>query len=183
MSRIDYARLVRKGERPIALAHGPEGGLSVRTALPNSDTACVGGFVGYGIEFDRFGLRLRAGSCGSGLQSETLEGDVLAHDVELGLHHAWDVWPALTLEATLGPGLSLFHQSFETRGSAPARSALAPFVALGLGVQVDLSHGFYSGLGAAAQTHFLRLVEPGEQSGTLTVGFALRTTLALGKQF
>jgi hypothetical protein len=41
-SRVDYARLVRKGGRASGVAHGPELGASVRSTLPNADHPCVG---------------------------------------------------------------------------------------------------------------------------------------------
>jgi hypothetical protein len=154
----------------------------VRSALPNSDTACVGAFVGYGVELSDFGVGARFSSCMSELNNVGLDAQVLAHDVELSLRHAWDRAP-FALDAAIGSGLSLFDQSFETRGSAPRRTAVAPFVALGLGAQLDLSHGFYSSLGLAGETHFLRITQREEPDGALTVGFALRATLAAGKHF
>jgi hypothetical protein len=156
--------------------------MSVRSPLPNADTACFGAFVGYGFELSSFGVRARYGSCASELHNDVLSGVVLAHDLELGFHHAWDL-SLFSLEAAIGPGVSLFHQHFETRGSAPSRLAAAPFVGLGLGAQVDLSHGIYSSLNVAGQTHFLRLIDSERPAGRLTVGFALRTTIAFGKHF
>jgi hypothetical protein len=182
LDRIDYARLVRKGARPSRFAHGPEAGFSVRSALPNADTACLGAFAGYSLELGSFGVRARYNACTSELHNAALEGHVLAHDLELGLHHAWDV-SSLTLEAAFGSGVSIFDQTFETRGTAPSRTAVSPFVDLELGAQVDLSHGLYSSLGIAGQTHFLRLLDPAKPDGRLTVGFAVRAMLAAGKHF
>jgi hypothetical protein len=182
LSRIDYARLVRKGARPSRFAHGPETGVSMRSALPNADSACFGAFVGYAVELTGFGVSARFNSCASELHNGTLLGTVLAHDLELGFHHAWDI-SLLTLRASLGPGLSLFDQRFQTRGSAPPRIAAAPFIGLGLDAQLDLSHGWYTSLGAAGQTHFLRMVDPNKPDGRLAIAFALRTTLAFGKHF
>lgn len=183
LNRIDYARLVRKGgARTRAFAHGPEAGASLRSALPNADTACIGAFVGYALELSSFGVRARYGSCLSELHNGPLSATVIAHDLELGFHHAWDV-SAFTLEAAIGPGLTLFDQRFDTRGSAPARNAAAPFVALGLAAQLDLSHGFYGALNLAGQTHFLRMLDRERPGGRLTIGFALRTSLGFGKRF
>jgi hypothetical protein len=182
LSRIDYARLVRKGGRESRFAHGPETGLSVRSALPNTDVACFGAFVGYTFELNSFGVSARFNSCASELHNGELLGRIIAHDLEIGFHHAWDI-SLLTLKASLGPGISLFDQRFQTRGSAPPRVATAPFVGLGLDAQVDLSYGWYSSLGAAGQTHFMRMVDLDKPDGRLVIGFALRTTLAFGKHF
>lgn len=182
LNRIDYARLVRKGGRSSPFAHGPEAGVSVRSALPNADTACLGGFVGYGVELSSFGVRARYNSCRSELHSESLSARVLAQDLDLSFHHTWDL-SRFSVQAAIGPGVSVFNQSFQTRGSAPHRNAVAPFVALELGGQVALSHGLYTALNLAGQTHFLRLIDREQSDGRLTLGFALRTTLACGKQF
>ena len=118
MERIDYARLVRKGARASNLAHGPEGGMSVRSPLPNSDTACLGAFVGYAVDLSHFGARARFSTCATQLSNRVLRANILAHDLQLDLYHAWDVSLA-TLEISVGSGLSLFDQHFETRGVAP----------------------------------------------------------------
>jgi hypothetical protein len=156
--------------------------MSVRSPLPNADTACFGAFVGYALELSSFGVRARFSSCASELVTAGLQARVLAHDLELGFHHAWDL-SLVSLEASIGPGLSLFDQRFETRGAAPPRTATAPFVALGLAAELDLSRGFYSSLNVSGQTHFMRMLDRMHPDGRLTVAFAVRTTLAFGKHF
>jgi hypothetical protein len=182
LNRVEYARLVRKGARESNVSHGPEAGLSVRSALPNAGAACLGGFVGYSLDLSGFGARARLNTCASELQNAVLQAHVLASDLELSAYHAWDV-SLLTLEAAIGSGLSVFDQRFETRGVAPQRLALAPFVGLGLSLQLNVPYGLYTGLSFDGQTHFLHLVEPGSAHGRLTVGFALRSSLVFGKHF
>ena len=182
MSRIDYARLVRKGGDGKTSTHGPEVGASVRSALANSSKPCVGALVGYGLELSSFGVSGRIGTCFSELQAAGPQASVRAHDAALRLHYAWDL-PAVTLLTGFGAGLSIFDQRFETRGSAPTRVSVAPFVALGLGARLGLSRGWYLGLDADGQTHFLRIIDPAEPTDPLVVGFAVRTSALVGKQF
>ena len=182
MNRVEYARLVRKGARESRFSHGPEGGLSVRSPLPNAGTACLGAFVGYSLDLSGFGARARATTCMSESQNAALSARVLANDLEISAYHAWDV-SLFTFEAAIGSGLSLFEQHFETRGIAPARLSLAPFVGIGVAAQLNFPHGLYTGLSLDGQTHFLRLIDPNTDYGRLTVGFALRSSLAFGKHF
>ncbi|HEY8947116.1 MAG TPA: hypothetical protein VIM73_22885 [Polyangiaceae bacterium] len=68
-----YARLVRKGGRASAVAHGPELGAAFRTALPNADGACWGGLVGYRLDLERVSLLARASFCTSSFENRVLE--------------------------------------------------------------------------------------------------------------
>jgi hypothetical protein len=182
MSRIEYARLVRKGARDPQLAHGPEVGVSQRSPLPNSPASCFGGFVGYSMDFNGFGARIRAAVCASEFQNASLRVHEVANDIELGVYHAWDI-SRLTLAAAIGSGLSAFDQRFDTRGFAPARLSLAPFVELGASAQLSWPHGLYTGLNVDGQTHFLHVIDPNTRRAPLRVGFALRTSLMFGKHF
>jgi hypothetical protein len=83
----------------------------------------------------------------------------------------------------LGAGASLFDQRFETRGVAPSRLSAAPFIAPGIGVQLDLSRGFYAALHVWAETHFLSTIDGAAQRARLGVAFAARSGLAVGKYF
>lgn len=105
-----------------------------------------------------------------------------ASDLALQLYHAWDIsW--LTLELGLGAGLSLFHQSFTTRGLAPSQLAVAPLVNLGVAVEAALSGGYYTRLGVSAETHFLPMSDRAQQSSRLEAGFGVGSSLGIGKRF
>jgi hypothetical protein len=182
MQRIEYARLVRKGGRESRFSHGPETGLSVRTPLPNAGNACIGGFVGYGVSFAELGLRMRASGCTSGFENAMLSATTNAFDAEARVVRVWDV-PWLSFDVGLGAGASLFIQHFETRGQAPTRNTLAPFLVVGAGVALDLRRGWYGGLDLAGETHFLRLQSLPQLGAHTQAAFALRTSLMFGKQF
>ena len=180
LERIDYARLTRKGS-DAPLAHGALAGLLVRSPLPNSSTACLGGFVAYQVDADRFGLRARLASCAGALETSALDAEVRAYDLALHAYHAWDL-SLLTLELGLGAGLSLFDQRFDTRGEAPPRRSLAPFTSLALGGELALRRGFYASAQVHGETHFMR-IRGRTPSARLEVGFAVRPTLGIGKRF
>ena len=181
MERIDYVRLVRKGGRASQLAHGPLIGASLRTALPNAERACLGPTLGYSVDVSHFGARAKLGTCWSALDNAVVQTRVAAYDVELQLYHAWELG-RVSLEVGLGLGVSLFQQRFETRGSAPARLSAVPFIAPGLGAQVNVSSGYYLDLHLGAETHFLRLQDRNARSG-LDAAFAVRTSVGVGKYF
>ncbi len=83
----------------------------------------------------------------------------------------------------LGGGAALFTQRFETRGLAPDRTTLAPFISVLAALGYDLGGGFHVDLDLAAETHFLRVQERASAAPSAVVGFALRPSLIFGKRF
>lgn len=183
LASVDYAKLVRRGgsaER--AHAHGPVLGVSVRSRLPNASAPCLGPFVGYALELQRLGIGAQVSMCDSALNNAVLSADVRGYSAELRLYHSWELWK-LSWGLGLHAGVTLFTQDFETRGRALPRASFAPFFAPGLATQLDLSDGFYAALQLSAETHFLELSDSRNAGSTMTVSFAVRTGLSLGKYF
>jgi len=181
LERIEYARLVRKGVYGPSLTHGPEVGARLRSALPNTDAPCFGAFIGYGIDFEDVGGRVRLSGCTSGFDNGYVEATTNAYDVELRVHHAWDIaW--LSVDLGLGGGATLFTQRFSSAGSAPDRTSFAPFLALGTAASWELGLGLYGTLDLTAETHFLSVQQPGSDRDT-RASFALRSSFGLGKRF
>ncbi len=143
MTRIEYARLGRKGRSAARVAQGLEARARVRSVLPNAATACIGGFMGYGLDWTHFGLRARASACTSQLDNAALHAVTNAYELELHLQHRWDL-SRVSFELGQGGGASLFTQRFETAGRAADRDGLAPFLALGPGAGIDLSGSLYT---------------------------------------
>jgi hypothetical protein len=77
----------------------------------------------------------------------------------------------------------VFDQRFDTRGQAPARTSVAPFVSVGLGSALDIASGFHTGIDLAAETHFMRTQASAQQEPELQVSFGLRASLLVGKRF
>jgi hypothetical protein len=182
MTRIQYARLVRKGQHDSGFAQALELGGRLRTRLPNANTLCVGGFLGYGLDFADFGARLRLGLCTSSFEQGELRATTNAYDAEARVYRAWDL-SAMFVELGLGAGVSLFTQRFRGVAEAPPRNSLAPFLMLTASAGLDLPHGFYASLDLAGETHFLRLQRTDISEVEAMISFALRTSLAVGKHF
>ena len=182
LSRIEYAKLVRKGRSERLVAHGLEAGVRGRSVLPGSDVPCGGGFLGYAVDFAQLGARVRLDLCKTGFENGQLSADVYAYDLDFRLYHVWDV-SAFFVELGLGGGASVWSQRFVTRDVAPARDAVAPFVSVGAATGVDFTSGFYASLDAAGETHFLQVQPSTREPGALAIGFALRATLAVGRRF
>ena len=179
LKRIEYAKLVRKGQSRAAVAQALELGGRLRSVLPNGDRACAGVYFGYGLDFEQFGGRVRLSACTSGFANPSLRATTNAYDLDARVHRAWDLdrW---SFELGLGGGASLFRQHFAVRGEAPVRNSLVPFLLLGATASLELQSGLYASLDASAETHFLRVQrEEVEHS----VSFAVRMSAGIGKRF
>jgi hypothetical protein len=179
LTHIEYARLVRKGGHGQKIAHGLELGGRVRTALPNAETPCFGGLLGYRVDRERVSLGARAGYCESRFTSRTLEARVRELDLVLRMGHAWDV-RALTLELGAGAGAALFWQTFEGQGRAPARTTLTGHASAFAAASYVIGRGLYAGLDLEGQLYVLRLRERHDE---LRAAFSARAALVVGKQF
>lgn len=183
LQRVDYARLVRKGHGAPPWSQALELGARVRGAMDNAQTLCAGAFVGYAVDTAHLGARARLSACTSGFDNLQVSATTRAYDLDLRVYHAWDL-SLLTLELGLGGGLTLFTQDFDSRGLAPSRQTLTPFVALGGGALWDLSwQGMYTGLDLSAETHFMRLRQDALSPTKHTAQFALRGSWSVGRHF
>ncbi|HKP58329.1 MAG TPA: caspase family protein [Polyangiales bacterium] len=179
LNRIEYAKLVRKGKGVAQVAQALEVGGRVRSALPNADHPCVGGYLGYGLDFAQFGARARLSMCMSGFSNMDLQAHTNAYDLDARVHRAWDL-DLVSIELGLGGGASLFTQQFDLRGDAPQRYSLVPFLLLGATASIDIHRGLYASLDLSAETHFLPLLRDTVER---SVSFALRMSLGVGQRF
>jgi len=182
MKRVEYARLVRKGEGTRSFAHGAELGAAARTRVANAETLCVGAALGYRFELEQLGMLARLGACTSRMDNATLSATTNEYDLTLVAQHAWDL-PLLTLGLGLGGGAALVTQSFETRGVAPGRTGTTPLLVVAGNASVDIGSGFYTSADLRGETHFIRLQRTSTSEPELDVSFAARATLGLGHYF
>ncbi len=181
LDRVEYARLVRKGEGHATTAQAIEVGGRVRSVLPNAETVCIGGFLGYAIDFQRLGLRARVGACTSSSDGNTVDSTVNAYDMDVRVYHAWDM-ASLTLELGLGVGGSVFTQTFATRGAAPSRTTFVPFLAIGGATWLAIGGAYYAGIDVSTETHVMP-IEDSNGNAETKAAIALRTSLSLGRHF
>jgi len=182
LTRIQYARLVRKGHGYRSVAQALELGAQLRTPLPNASTLGIGGFMGYSLDFTDFGARVRLGLCSASFQQGRLDATVNAYDLQARFYRAWDL-SAVFVELGMGAGASLFTQRFSGAADAPPRDSLSPFLVLGANVGVNVSRGMYASLDVAGETHFMSLRRTDLSDAKLVASFALRSSLAFGARF
>jgi hypothetical protein len=181
--RITHARLVRKGgQNAPGSSQGVELGARLRSALPNGDGVCPGPFVGYGIEWQRLGVRARLSACQTGYDNSHLEAQTRAVDADVRVTHAWD-FALVAVDIGVGGGAALFHQRFEGSVPVPSRTSLVPFLEVTGGAAVDLGAGYYLTADAAGETYFFELERSPEGTSERAVAFALRSTLGVGRRF
>lgn len=181
LDRVQYARLVRKGRADSFSANALEAGVRVRSALPNSETACLGLYVGYGIDFENLGMLARLSACTSSSDNASLETTTNAYDLDVRVYRAWDFAP-VSLALGLDVGASVFTQQFDTRGDADDRVSLLPFLAVSAATLLDVSAAYYLVLDVNAETHWMPL-DDHDGNPTTEAAFAVRTTLGLGRRF
>jgi hypothetical protein len=182
MKRVEYARLVRKGEGTRAFVNGAELGAAARTKLPNAETPCIGAVLGYRFELEQLGFLARLGACTSSAENSTLSATTNEYDLTLVAQHAWDL-PAVTLGLGLGGGAALVTQSFETRGVAPGRTGSSPMALIAGSASMEVGAGFYAASELRGETHFISLQRTSRTGPELEVAFAVRGSLALGHYF
>jgi len=179
--RVEYGRLVRKGEGIRRVAHGLEVGYQVRTPLYEGAFLCQGGFVGYVLELAALSIEPRLAFCRDTIDGVNIATTAYDADLELRLTHAWDIgrW---TLSLGGGGGLGLLYETFVIRGKAPDRASAAAQLAGEIGVGRDLARHLYWQCRAEG---LLFLFDRQDAEGRVTFGSALavRGSLGLGWHF
>lgn len=179
--RIEYARLVRKGDAHLHVAHGPQAGYVFHTALSNSQSLCQGAFAAYPFEFRELSIAPGVDYCRAGFTNTSLSAAVYELGVGVRASHAWDL-PFLTVDLGANAGAAILRQTFMTQGQAPDRSSAAFTLGAGLTLMRDLWQGFYVLGRADAQSYFYRQLQA---SGDMPVKPAsgARISMGLGKRW
>jgi hypothetical protein len=179
LSRIAYARLVRKGasdER--ASAHALQLGYRLRTPFWRDVEPCQGLFVGYALVLRNLTISPRLGACGSSFDNRHLHANANELDLALHLSHGWDLGPLHAALAVLGGGAYLWEH-FETRGRAPDRDALALEIGAGIGLEIALVGRLHALADAALVSYVFREQHGATRSlsaipvGLFSLGFGL----------
>lgn len=182
LKRVAYAKLVRKGARERAFAHGPELGLAVRSPLPNATTPCFGAVLGYRLDLENLSLTGRFSGCTSSFENEAVSARTNEYGFVLQATHTWD-WDSLSAYAGLGAGATLTRQAFETRGSAPPRVSLAPVGQVVLGTSLAIFERYYLGLEGDVEGHLLKFQSTSIAPTEYRPAAAVRGVLLGGVQF
>jgi uncharacterized caspase-like protein len=144
LSRVGYARLVRKGAGGRERADRVEVGYTIRTALWNGASPCQGAVAGWAADLPAFSFGVRGIACRGSATNPFLAAtdDQLAAEVRAV--HAWDVGK---YSLAVGPlaGASLLSERFATMGTAPARNSFAGIAGLTGAITIDVDRFYVTG--------------------------------------
>lgn len=182
LTRIDYARLVRKGDASDALVHGPQAGYRFRSVLKNREsTPCHGVYAGWNFELEWMSVAPRLSMCRS--QRTRLETSLEAEELggELRFLKAFD-FSYVTFETGIGIGGALFRQNapdaIDSQRDTGAFTASA-----GWGVSLDVFEGFYTSLEAGGTIYGYRLQTDEELPAKWTVDLVGSAAIGIGKRW
>lgn len=180
LKRADYARLVRKGQAPIEVSHGPRAGYSFRTPIVDGASLCHGATLGWAVASHYLELEPAVGFCRASFANETLEA---TQDDVMGLLSAAYVFdvPVVSFALGVAAGGGVLHEEFVTKGLAPPRTSGFGRVGAFGRIDVDLSAGFYLDARAEAETTIFQARAEGDD--TVVARVAFRPTFGFGKWF
>jgi hypothetical protein len=181
LSRVEYARLARKGGTARTLSHGPWLGYQYRSALWSGSSGCHGLRAGYALAFPQLSLSAGLGACRATFDNDVLSATADELGVDVAAAHVWD-FSSVSVSFGGLVAASWLRQRFDTTGRAPGRDSLG----LGLGALVaastELSHGYYGFAEALGQALFFEQRRAGDADEALAKP-AVRLTLGGGKHF
>jgi hypothetical protein len=155
LDRVAYARLVRKGGDVLERVHGAQAGYMFRTGLWRGADPCHGLFAGYELVRRGFSVVGRLSACRGGFDNAMLTSTTDELNFQIEGAHVWDL-RSVSLQLGLALGPSLLFQSFDTRGTAPDRRALAGTLTASAGAELPLGGRFVLTAAVAADVHALR---------------------------
>ena len=181
LSRVTYARLVRKGLDPNERASAIEAGYTLRTSLGVSSGACQGAYASYTRAFPSFSVSAGALGCFGSLENDVVHARTRELGADVLLAHAWDL-PVLTIVGGAGAGVSVLSQEFDDTGrETPDRHSIAPRIVVAAAVLRELG-AFHLALRLNGETHFFARSEAaGPSVGGAT--FGLRPMAGAGWSF
>jgi caspase domain-containing protein len=181
LSSVEYARLARKGGSPRARAHGPWLGYQMRTPLWARASFCHGLRGGYAVDLPQMSLSLSASACRSRFENEVLDASADELGLDASMAHVWDT-SAFSISAGGVVGVSWLRESFQTLGRAPDRDSLALSAGALLGIESELTEGWYLLAQALGQVSFFEQ-RASDGAGRAQATPTLRLTLGAGKRF
>jgi hypothetical protein len=180
LTRVDYARLARKGGDERSFAHGPEAGYTLRTALANSTGLCHGAFAGYSLVFSTLTITPRIDWCRTAFENQRLAFQIDAFSAGLRAAYVWDL-PVVSLEVGLESGATLHRQQFETLRNAPDRDTLGGYFGAGAGLKVDVGAGVSLFTESGAESHLFALRRSETKTVETSASFAFRQRVGISK--
>jgi hypothetical protein len=184
LTRVEYARLVRKGGRN-GRVFSVEAGYQATSAETGS--LCHGGFAGPTVIFPRINIGLRLGFCRSRDDrgeptSSAFQTIVDQFEASVRPSVQWDLrWASVGMG--VGAGLVVIHQQFVTRGEAQPRWTTAGLLGVSGRVVVPVNGRWFTLLDAGAETMLTRKDQSPEGPAALTAFVVGRGLLGAGAYF
>ncbi len=181
LTRVEYARLVRKGGSDKGIAHGPSAGFRVRSPLDNESSPGFGAYAGYALHFREVTLEPRLAFARSSFENARIEASVQELSLALRASRSWDT-SIVTFDLGVSAGGGWLHQSFTTRGLAPDRDTFAGIATVFGGLTRALGSGFEISAGVEGAMVVFRL-EDAEGAESLRASPAIIGNFGLAKLF
>ena len=186
LTRVEYARLARKGGTQRRWSHGPWVAAQVRSPLLDNTPTCPGVRVGYSFDLPDVTFGVSIGGCRAHFDNATLSGQADELGIEAQAAYVVDL-PIVTVAAGIQLGGVWLHQSFETPGIAPERNTAAANIGVYMSGSVDLWSGLYLFLETGSQmyTFAQQRTAPNarHEDPELRAVFSARGLVGLGKRF
>lgn len=181
LERVEYARLARKGGSERLRAHGPWLGYQLRTPFWSDASYCHGLRGGYALDLAELSLSLALSVCRSRFESSMLRARADETSLDLSAARVLDL-PVVSLSFGGTVGVGWLHQSFETRGRAPARDSWVLSPGLLMALSAEIGQGFYAFSEALGRLSIFRQRRANDSEETSAVP-ALQLTLGAGTRF
>jgi hypothetical protein len=152
LTRVAYARLVRKGGGLLRLVHGPLAGYRLRTPLAAGASACHGVVAGWSFDMARFSITPRLSACRGEFANQILRATEYEVAAGARLAHAWDL-PWLTIDVGLELGWAVLRQTYATSREAPDNLTAAGRSGLGLAASRDIGGAWYASVELAGEMY------------------------------
>lgn len=141
LSRVAYARLVRKGgvrER----AERAELGYTIRSPLWSGAASCQGIAGGWAVDLAAYSVGVRGVLCHAGDNNAFVEA---SHDQLAGEIRAVHAWDLENVTVAIGPlaGAALLSARFSGTTAAPMRNSLAAIVGVTAAATIDVAERVY----------------------------------------
>jgi hypothetical protein len=182
LSRVEYARLARKGGTSRTVSHGPWLGVQWRSPWWSESSACPGLRAGYAIDTSALSVTPRIGICRSHSSNDTVEEHTDELDLDVALSHVFDL-PGFSVGPGVAVGGSWLRQRFQTRGVAPGRDTAALHLDVLADLGWDLAAGFFLLGEVGGQLYVFEEQETGSGPKRTVAKPAARFVAAAGKRF
>ncbi|HEY4221717.1 MAG TPA: caspase family protein [Myxococcota bacterium] len=154
LERVDYARLVRKGDAEHNLAVTPEIAYAGHTPWLAGGSVCNGGALAVPVVLRYLTITPHAGLCAGGWQNAVLRAVETEGSLAVDVAHSFDL-PLVSLEVGATAGALMLRQDFASSRIAPARTSGGPSLGVVAGATLPLPLGLHVGAGVTATSALL----------------------------